>query len=130
MPSQDSYYLCVVVRHPFPEDNHRDACRGQRGALGCRRGIATVLQINAHVATDGRQEGISSFYRVLKRAVSPREVRSHLSAAQAVVTVPASFTLAQREAMQVATTWAGIRVRLQAVLAFLYGARCRKRRVR
>ena len=34
--------------------------------------------------------------------------------AQAVVTVPASFTLPQREAMQVAATWAGIRVRQTA----------------
>ena len=44
--------------------------------------------------------------------------QTHLSAAQAVVTVPASFTLAQREAMQVATTWAGIRVSCPACLPF------------
>ena len=40
-----------------------------------------------------------------------------------MVTVPASFTLAQREAMQVATTWAGIRVRLPACLS-LCCAKC------
>ena len=47
------------------------------------------------------------------------------SAAQAVVTVPASFTLAQREAMQVAATWAGIRVRSTSCLSRVDGSmRC------
>ena len=54
---------------------------------------------------------IPPLYRLLKSGRVTRAECGPESAAQAVVTVPASFTLAQREAMQVAATWAGIRVR-------------------